>query len=66
MFLAQLSQWQVCGLSDFVRIHSADMSYLKDVNSGVSKAEAGSSTHNIYSLYVNLLLVSVKYLCVSV
>lgn len=42
------------------------MSYLKDVNSVVSKVEAGSSTHNIYSFYVNLLLVIVKYLCVSV
>lgn len=42
------------------------MSYLKDVNSGVSKVEAGSSTRSIYSLYVNLLLVSVKYLYVSV
>lgn len=66
MSVAQLSQWQVCGLSDSFRIHSADMSYLKDVNSGVSKVEAGSSTHSIYSFNVNLLLVSVKYLYASV
>jgi len=42
------------------------MSYLKDVNSGVSKVESSSSMHNIYLLYVNLLLVCVKYLYVSV
>lgn len=47
MSLAQLSQWRVCGLSDFVKICGADTSCLKDVNSGMSKAGAGLA-HTVF------------------